>query len=135
MQNVKRYTVVWLPPLLLIIGYCCRGILVPIAQWAAEHIVMCVFHKTTGLYCLGCGGTRSIMALLHGNIPLAFRNNPLGPALVVLLLLWYIEKSAEALGKPVKLIPRKFAFWMVLLALVFIWNLIRNFVPAMMPVS
>ena len=29
---------------------------------------VCVFHQLTGLNCPGCGGTRSVYALLHGNI-------------------------------------------------------------------
>ncbi len=134
MSKAKQYIVLWLPPLLVIAGFLCRGFLVPIAQWAAESITVCFFHATTGLYCLGCGGTRSIMALLHGEPLRALRNNPAGVAVVVLLLLWYIEKSAKALGKPVKIIPRRLAFWMTMLALLFIWNLIRNFVPAMQPI-
>ncbi len=74
------------------------------------------------------------MALLHGEPLRALRNNPAGVAVVVLLVLWYIEKSAKALGKPVKIIPRRLAFWMTMLALLFIWNLIRNFVPALQPI-
>ena len=28
----------------------------------------CLFHLATGYYCPGCGGTRAITALLHGQI-------------------------------------------------------------------
>lgn len=28
----------------------------------------CMFHELFGLYCPGCGGTRAIMSLFHGNI-------------------------------------------------------------------
>ncbi|MCG6552624.1 MAG: DUF2752 domain-containing protein [Candidatus Magnetominusculus sp. LBB02] len=36
----------------------------------------CVFHELTGLYCPGCGSTRAVYQLLHGNIAAAFRFNP-----------------------------------------------------------
>lgn len=35
----------------------------------------CLIHKTTGLYCWGCGGQRAFHALLHGEFRVAFHNN------------------------------------------------------------
>lgn len=35
----------------------------------------CLFYKTTGLYCMGCGGQRAFHALLHGDFQHAFQNN------------------------------------------------------------
>jgi hypothetical protein len=43
---------------------------------------VCLFHKLTGWNCPGCGGTRAVYALLHGNFPLALKDN----ALFVVLL-------------------------------------------------
>jgi hypothetical protein len=37
----------------------------------------CWFHWMTGLHCPGCGATRSLHALLHGNIEQALAWNPL----------------------------------------------------------
>jgi hypothetical protein len=37
----------------------------------------CVFHELTGLYCPGCGATRAVHHLLHGEIAAAFAMNPL----------------------------------------------------------
>ena len=50
----------------------------------------CLFHTLTGLYCPGCGATRSLHALLHGHVAAALRWNVLAiPLLVFLaLLLW-----------------------------------------------
>ena len=50
----------------------------------------CVFHTLTGWYCPGCGATRALHALLHGNIAAAFRWNILLIPLLILLalLLW-----------------------------------------------
>ncbi|MGO8764888.1 MAG: DUF2752 domain-containing protein [Limisphaerales bacterium] len=37
----------------------------------------CLFHQLTGLNCPGCGATRSLYALLHGNLSIALRDNAL----------------------------------------------------------
>jgi uncharacterized protein DUF2752 len=38
---------------------------------------VCAFHQLTGLNCPGCGATRALYALLHGNLPLALKDNAL----------------------------------------------------------
>lgn len=47
----------------------------------------CVFHLLTGLQCPGCGSTRALHHLLHGDIGVAFRFNQLVFALVPFLLI------------------------------------------------
>lgn len=37
----------------------------------------CLFHQLTGLNCPGCGATRALYALLHGNFQTALRDNAL----------------------------------------------------------
>jgi hypothetical protein len=53
---------------------------------------ICIFRRTTGLLCPGCGGLRAAHQLLHGNIGAAFRLN----ALLVLslpLLAWLAVRT------------------------------------------
>jgi hypothetical protein len=38
---------------------------------------VCAFHQLTGLNCPGCGATRALYALLHGNLSLALKDNAL----------------------------------------------------------
>jgi hypothetical protein len=38
---------------------------------------VCLFHQMTGLNCPGCGMTRALYALLHGNFLLALKDNAL----------------------------------------------------------
>lgn len=35
----------------------------------------CVFHKVTGLQCMGCGSQRMVHAILHGDLQAAFQAN------------------------------------------------------------
>jgi hypothetical protein len=37
----------------------------------------CAFHALTGLYCPGCGSTRALHALVHGDVAQALAMNPL----------------------------------------------------------
>jgi hypothetical protein len=37
----------------------------------------CLFHRTTGLLCPGCGSLRAVHELLHGHLRAAFQYNPL----------------------------------------------------------
>ncbi|MBN8801664.1 MAG: DUF2752 domain-containing protein [Stenotrophomonas acidaminiphila] len=50
-----------------------------------------MFLAFTGYYCIGCGLTRALHALAHGDLLRAFSMNPLGLvtlALVPLMVLW-----------------------------------------------
>lgn len=50
----------------------------------------CTFHKLTGLNCPGCGATRSLHALLHGDFLTALRDN----ALFIAAILFFSARGA-----------------------------------------
>lgn len=37
----------------------------------------CLFHLLTGLYCPGCGGTRAVISLMHGQVRQSLVYHPL----------------------------------------------------------
>ena len=43
----------------------------------ANVLPPCLLHRLTGLYCPGCGATRALHQLAHGNLAAAWRLNPL----------------------------------------------------------
>jgi len=55
---------------------------------------VCPFHQLTGLWCPGCGTTRALHQLLHGNLTTAFRLNPL--AILMLPLVSYLVTRGDA---------------------------------------
>ena len=61
----------------------------------------CPFHWLTGLYCPGCGATRALHALLHGNFPKAFSMNPVFVLALPVVLLLILHHAAKL---PAKLI-------------------------------
>lgn len=42
-----------------------------------EIVPPCAFHRITGWYCPGCGGTRAVFALCRGEIVRSFKFHPL----------------------------------------------------------
>jgi hypothetical protein len=91
---------------------------------------ICLFHALTGWNCPGCGGTRSLYALLHGNFALALKDN----ALFVVLLaaaaargIWFAAKKIQR--QPAgKFLPAKLLWALPVIAAVF--TMLRN-LPAL----
>ena len=87
---------------------------------------ICLFHKLTGWNCPGCGGTRSLYALLHGNVSIALKDNALFVLLlpaVVLRGVWFGRKII--LRRPVgQFFPAKY-LW-ALLAITVVFTVLRN---------
>lgn len=89
----------------------------------------CGYYMLTGKQCFACGNTRSVLALLDGNILAAIKFNPSIPLLCLTLILWYIEFAANSfLAKKIKILPRKIIFWIVLLIALAIYLVMRNYI-------
>jgi len=61
-----------------------------ITIWPKQWRLPCPIHATTGLWCPGCGTTRALDALVHGNFSLAFHYNPLLICSPVLIYLGFV---------------------------------------------
>lgn len=67
----------------------------------------CLFHFITGLYCPGCGGTRAIRALFHGEILKSFCYHPFVLYAVIAVM---VETGYLAVGMAQGLKNRKGGF-------------------------
>ncbi len=87
----------------------------------------CQFHRFTGLNCPGCGMTRALHALLHGDFATALRDNALlvfGLSLLAVRGAWFGVKKLR--GQPLgEFLPMKI-LW-VLLAVMLVFTGLRNF--------
>ena len=91
---------------------------------------ICLFHKLTGWNCPGCGGTRSLYALLHGNFQAALKDNALFVVVLVAAAarcIWFAAKKFRRLPAG-KFLPANI-LW-VLLAIAVVFTVLRN-LPAL----
>jgi len=77
----------------------------------------CPLHRFTGLWCPGCGSTRALHQLLHGNVVAAFHFNPLAISLLPVIG-YLVVRSEENHVKPVWI-------W-TLLGVVVVFGVLRN---------
>lgn len=91
----------------------------------------CHFQQLTGLYCPGCGCTRSLLALSRGNPVTSVYYHPL-PLYVVLLylnfMIRYIFSALVPEEFPIRLKPARYRLlYVILLAVLLIGNwILRN---------
>lgn len=95
----------------------------------------CQYYEKFGIYCVGCGCTRSVICLLHGDILSSFRNNPAPIFFSAILMLLYIELILNITGTKIKLVPRGNWFIYISLIVMMGFYIIRNFIPLLQPIS
>ena len=106
---------------LLVLGaaVCIVLLLVPPGSAHAKWLPKCMFHQLTGLYCPGCGATRALSAMLHGDMKASLHNNLLlFPLLALIAVL--IVKPEISLKRPVAV---------AIVAVVLLFTILRN-IPA-----
>ena len=86
----------------------------------------CLFHRLTGLQCIGCGSQRVLHSLLHGDFREAFLANAF---LVCILpvIVFYLWLETRRVKKPV-LYARAHSLPVIVMAgiLLFSWLILRN---------
>jgi hypothetical protein len=86
----------------------------------------CVFYKTTGLQCPGCGSLRALHQLLHGNLLEALRLNTLLVLALPGLSIWALRHFLRQGNGP----SIKKGFWLwAALAIVLLFGIARNLPP------
>lgn len=89
----------------------------------------CPFHRLTGYYCPGCGGTRAVRALFRGHLAASFFYHPLVPYAAVVYLCFMVSQSIERLSHkkfPIGMRYRNGYAWTALVILL-VHFLVRNF--------
>ena len=130
---MRRSASIWLPPLAAVLA---AAGLVVVARFY-EHLPVkpppCGLRNLTGIPCFGCGGTRCMMALAHGDIIGAIAFNPLVVLGLLTLLVW-LGVSIRRAGKPspIEKPARKKRRWVtvaIVLAVLANWAYLIAFLP------
>ena len=95
---------------------CAVLLFVPPGSPHAKWLPRCMFYQTTGLYCPGCGATRALSAMLHGDVLASLHNN--------LLLFPLLALIAYLFMKPQTTFKRPVAIAIV--AVVVAFTVLRN---------
>lgn len=96
--------------------------------------IQCPFKWLTGIPCPGCGGTRALIAILHGHIIEAFLINPLSVLLIIFAIIapvWlFIDcyRGVNSLQRVMKSKWNKTTICIVVIVVIanWIWNIIKN---------
>ena len=87
---------------------------------------VCLFHAVTGWNCPGCGGTRAVYALLHGNFSLALKDNALFVLTLPVLAVWGARKILQQMrNQPVQFKFSPNILWSYFAVMV-IFSIVRN---------
>lgn len=97
----------WRDWILLVLA-CTLGMLVVarLSTGLPGLVPACLFHRFTGLHCPGCGGTRCMLRLSHGDLPGAVAMNPLVILYLAGLIGWLgLGSYLEFRGRAVPALP------------------------------
>lgn len=93
----------------------------------------CFVYQYLHLYCPACGNTRSIAALLHGDLSASIQYNPIPILGLILAFTAYTEFALNSFGKHIRLMPRKLWFYIILILLLMVYFILRNLYPELAP--
>jgi hypothetical protein len=93
----------------------------------------CPFYQLLDLYCPACGNTRSVTALLRGDLLSSLRFNIVPILLITMGCLAYIELATFSFGKHLRLLPRTLRFYLTMIVILLVYMILRNFAPYLTP--
>ena len=79
--------------------------------------IPCIFHKITGLYCPGCGGTRAIASLLKLDFYQALRYNLIITISIPFVIIYLLNKKQN---------KKSNIILYIYLAIIIIFGILRN---------
>ena len=127
----------WQKVLVIVAPFAVFAICALIAWFVLHYVTLwpCPSYTLMHIYCPGCGSTRAVGALMHGDVLLSLRQNPAIVVMLLLAVLYYLEFALKVWGVRLRIPPLH--NWKFIAALLVLWvayAVVRNFVPAVAPI-
>ena len=105
------------------------------ARFVIENCTLppCFTYYAFSIQCPGCGITRSIIALVNGDILLSIRQNVYVLLIIVIGLMFYIEFALKIFGKKFRFPIHKDKCLYALLIFTILYTVLRNIFPVLAP--
>lgn len=127
----------WQKALVIVAPFAVLAVCALIAWFVLRHVTLwpCPSYTLLHIYCPGCGSTRAVGALMHGDVLLSLRQNPAIVVMLLLAVLYYLEFALKVWGVRFRVPPlHNMRFIAALLILWVAYAVVRNFVPAVAPI-
>ena len=127
----------WQKALVIVAPFAVLAVCALIAWFVLRHVTLwsCPSYTLMHIYCPGCGSTRAVGALMHGDVLLSLRQNPAIVVMLLLAVLYYLEFALKVWGVRFRVPPlHNMRFIAALLILWVAYAVVRNFVPAVAPI-
>jgi len=124
-QKSKVIIAITLPLIIFLFAFIFRG---P-AFYIFTTLPPCRLYYSFGLMCPGCGGTRSMEALLYGDFFTSLRLNPIVIFLSLLGIAFYTELIFNIFNRKIKIVPRSMVFLWVTIGVFSVFYVVRHFIP------
>lgn len=111
-------------PILIIILYISQDLFI----YLVEQLPPCPVYTHLHLYCPACGNTRSVKALLHGDMISSVKFNITPPIFAILAILAYVELLTYSIRRHIRLMPRKLSYYLIIISILVLYSVLRNII-------
>jgi hypothetical protein len=125
-ENASGWPTRLIPLGFLAIALCAAAVLFFFDPSQHGFYPSCLFYRTTGLQCPGCGSLRALHSLLHGELARALHYNALLVLSLPCLTVIALRSAVRWFKPPVQNEPLPARFFWVALAALLVFTVVRN---------